>query len=278
MNYKTTLIKPFGILIEPEIKECFVSELNIENLKELFRKHQLIVLRGFESFSNPEELSSYCERWGEVSQWPFGTVLELKEQDKPQDHIFDSSYVPLHWDGMYREQVPEYQIFQCIQAPLKGRGGRTTFSNTKLVLQDASPVQLNTWPQVVGSYKREMEFYNSRIQSPIITKHPFRDYSVIRYNEYPSRDKGEFINPPNLEFTGIAENELEEFHKDLLSSLYAPDYFYAHEWQNGDMVIADNFTLLHGRESFISRSSRHLRRVQVHSDTPLDNLGLESYQ
>lgn len=278
MIYKTTLLKPFGVLVEPTEKDVLVEQLNIEELKMLFKEHQLIVLRNFKSFSKASELSEYCERWGEVSVWPFGKVLELKEQDNPQDHIFDSSYVPLHWDGMYREQVPEYQIFQCIEAPLSGNGGRTTFSNTALALKNISSKQRELWSKVIGTYKRKMEFYNSRIISPIITKHPFRDYPVIRYNEFPTQEKGKFINPPDLEFQGLTACEFEDFHTDLLNSLYAPEVFYAHEWESGDVVIADNFTLLHGREKFTSKSPRHLRRVQVLSDSPLENIGLESYE
>jgi L-tyrosine isonitrile desaturase/decarboxylase len=31
----------------------------------------------------------------------------------------------------------------------------------------------------------------------------------------------------------------------------------------GDVVIADNFSLLHGREGFRNRSTRHLQRVHI---------------
>jgi alpha-ketoglutarate-dependent taurine dioxygenase len=36
--------------------------------------------------------------------------------------------------------------------------------------------------------------------------------------------------------------------------------------------------LLHGREAFVSKSPRHIQRVQVLSNPPFDNPGLESYQ
>jgi len=131
---------------------------------------------------------------------------------------------------------------------------------------------------VTGIYERKMEFYNSKTVSPIITKHPYKDFSVIRYNEPPSEDKGHFVNPPNLEFTGVSLTELEEFHRSLKHALYAPSNFYAHEWQNADVIIADNFSLLHGREGFISKSPRHLQRVHVLSNPAFDNPGLEFHK
>ncbi|CZG58330.1 TauD/TfdA family dioxygenase [Legionella pneumophila serogroup 1] len=278
MNYKVTSLKPFGVLLEPVSEKTKVTDVDIENLRHLFAKNQLVVLRGFGAFQNAEDFSNYCELWGEISLWPFGKVLELIEQDNPEDHIFDHSYMPLHWDGMYRPHVPEYQIFHCVKAPLPGQGGRTTFSNTILALQFASSEIKELWNKVSGTYQRKMEFYNSKTVSPIITKHPQKDFSVIRYNEPPSADKGHFVNPPDIEFTGIDQEELDFFHRSLNKALYSVDNFYAHEWQNGDIVIADNFSLLHGREGFVSRSPRHIQRVHVLSNPPFDNPGLESYQ
>ncbi|MGE0171928.1 MAG: TauD/TfdA dioxygenase family protein [Oligoflexales bacterium] len=278
MSFKTSRPGPFGVLVEPNRPNSDVRDLDFGKLKELFDSDHLIVLRGFTTFQSAEEFAAYCERWGQISIWPFGKVLELLEQDNPEDHIFDSNYVPLHWDGMYRPQVPEYQIFHCVNAPLFGKGGRTTFSNTVLALQDASSQIRSLWNSVTGVYQRKMEFYDSKTVSPIVTRHPFKDYSVIRYNEPPAKGKVEFLNPPILEFTGANAHEIEVLHRSLQEALYAPAHYYAHEWRTGDVVISDNFTLLHGREAFESKSPRHLRRVHVLSNPPLDNPGLMAYK
>lgn len=277
MAYKITSIEPFGLLLEPKKTGDDLNALNVDDLRELVRREHLMVLRGFHTFENTELFAEYCERWGEISIWPFGKVLELIEQDNPEDHIFDNSYVPLHWDGMYRPQIPEFQIFHCVKAPLRGQGGRTTFSNTVLALKDASSESRQLWDKVTGTYERKMQFYHSKTVSPIIDKHPYAGFSVIRYNEPPSKDKQHFVNPPELEFTGINHEALDGFHHSLNHALYDPNHFYAHAWQDGDVVIADNFSLLHGREAFTSQSPRHLQRVHILSNPPFDNPGLESY-
>jgi alpha-ketoglutarate-dependent taurine dioxygenase len=278
MNGTTVRLNPFGVILEAHGQNVSVNDLDIKNLRELFRQEHLVLLRGFDTFKTAEDFSDYCETWGEISLWPFGKVLELIEQENPEDHIFANSDVPLHWDGMYRPQVPEYQIFHCVKAPLPGQGGRTTFSNTILALENSSPETKALWNKITGTYQRKMEFYNSKTVSPVITKHPHKDYFVIRYNEPRTEEKGHFVNPPELEFTGASLKELEAFHASLKQALYHPRHFYAHEWQTGDVVIADNFSLLHGREGFISQSPRHLRRVQVLSSPPFNNPSLESYQ
>lgn len=277
MAFDIFSLKPFGVVLESKNNDS-IKDLDIEKLRELFLENQLVLLRGFKTFNGAEEFAQYCELWGEISIWPFGKVLELVEHKNPKDHIFDSSYVPMHWDGMYRPQIPEYQIFHCVQAPLQGQGGRTTFSNTVLALQNASSETKELWNKVTGIYQRQMEFYDSKTVSPIITRHPYRDFSVIRYNEPPTPEKGHFVNPSNLEFRGIEPEQLDAFHRGLQQALYHPLHFYAHEWKNGDVVITDNFSLLHGREAYESRSPRHLQRVQVLSNPPFANPGLESYQ
>jgi L-tyrosine isonitrile desaturase/decarboxylase len=279
MNFKTKRLQPFGLLLEPARAGDDVRELHVEELRDLFRREHFLVLRGFRTFEGADEFSAYCERWGEISVWPFGKVLELVERNNPEDHIFDNNYVPLHWDGMYRPQVPEYQIFHCVKAPQAGQGGRTTFSNTVLALENASAEARALWEKATGVYQRKMEFYDSKTISPIVTQHPQRGFPVIRYNEPPLKGFGNFLNPPTLEFQGLSGAEEEaEFHRGLREALYDPRNFYAHEWQVGDIVINDNYTLLHGRESFETKAPRHLRRVHVLGNPPLNNPALVSHK
>jgi L-tyrosine isonitrile desaturase/decarboxylase len=278
MKLKITPVNPFGVCVQPEKAGDDIRSLDVEMLRELVWKERLIVLRGFKTFTGADDYAHYCESWGAISVWPFGKILELVEQNNPEDHIFDNNYVPLHWDGMYRPQVPEFQIFHCVKAPQEGQGGRTTFSNTVSALEKAPAQIKQLWEKVTGSYQRKMEFYDSKTVSPVIDKHPRRGFSVIRYNEPPRAGFGNFLNPPTLEFTGVSADEVAEFHRTLREALYAPENFYAHEWQEGDLVVADNFSLLHGREGFETKAPRHLRRVHVLSNPPLDNPRLVSHR
>jgi len=276
-TYRVSELGPFGVLVGPKSGSLPVGDLLIPHLRELAREHHLVALRGFSGFESSESFADYCARWGEISVWPFGKVLELIEQENPADHIFDNSYVPLHWDGMYRQQVPEFQIFQCVRAPRENHGGRTTFSNTTIALARADAKNLNRWRNVTGVYHRKMEFYDSKTIAPIVATHPVKGFPVIRYNEPPREGDTSFINHPTLDFRGVAENEAADFHRGLCEALYAPESFYAHRWQTGDIVISDNYTLLHGREAFTSGAARHLRRVHVLGQPPLDNPHLVSH-
>lgn len=276
MNIEIQINNPFGAILFGKGRD--IRQMDVNTLREIIWQERLLVLRGFNTFPTADDFANYCESWGEISLWPFGKVLELVERNNPEDHIFDNNYVPLHWDGMYRPQIPEFQIFHCVKAPKSNQGGRTTFSNTVTALEKAPNHLRELWEKVSGSYHRKMEFYDSKTVSPIIDTHPRRGYSVIRYNEPPREGFSHFVNPPKLEFYGVSTEEITEFHKTLRASLYAPENFYAHEWVEGDLVIADNFSLLHGRESFETKAPRHLRRVHVLSNPPVNNIRLESYK
>ncbi|MFC5719463.1 TauD/TfdA dioxygenase family protein [Streptomyces gamaensis] len=273
-RFGVTAVEPFGVEIRAHEPGTHLDALPVQSLRSLVRAYQIVLLRGFDSFATPQEMSAYCERWGQLAQWPFGTVLDLVEKEQPEDHIFDSSYMPMHWDGMYRDHIPEFQVFQCVHAPGEGNGGETTFSHTGAVLERTDPATVARWRKVTGTYHRVMEFYDSTCVAPVVDAHPVHGAPVIRYNEPTTTDDTGFLNHPDLKFSGLPEDELPEFHRGLREALYAPEHLYAHTWQTGDVVLTDNYTLLHGRNAFTKGAPRHLRRVQILGTPALQNPGL----
>jgi L-tyrosine isonitrile desaturase/decarboxylase len=244
---------------------------------ESVRSHHLMVMgRGGDTISK-EQFLEFCRSLGEISLWPFGEILDLKEQQDPEDHIFDCSYVPLHWDGMYRLQVPEFQVFQCVQAPLEDEGGETIFVNTKKLIEALSKDETAFLRSVVIRYERKTDVYNSCTVSPVLVKHPFRDYDVMRYCETSHFQTDRFLNHPRISIDSPTNLSIEELQRWIEPKLYDPRYCYRHKWQSGDIVIADNHTLLHGRSAFRHGSKRHLRRVHLLGQTLDQNPHLVSY-
>ncbi|ADP12603.1 putative siderophore biosynthesis protein [Erwinia sp. Ejp617] len=261
----------FGVLIKPRHAGLHISELPVAWLRSLVHTHQLVVLRGFDPFDSSDSLTRYCATFGEIMMWPFGAVLELIEHENPDDHIFAHSYVPLHWDGMYLDTVPEFQLFQCVHAGGDMQGGRTTFSCTTGALRIATPSVRALWRRARGRYQRSVELYSNRVEAPVIGIHPQREFPVIRFCEPPVENDATFINPSSYSFVGINEDEKEMLLASLKRTLRDPQVYYAHQWQTGDVVLSDNLSLLHGREQYTHRSGRHLRRVHIHGNPHIAN-------
>ncbi|HEX6075914.1 MAG TPA: TauD/TfdA family dioxygenase [Micromonosporaceae bacterium] len=265
---------PFGKIIRPTTGGVDITRIPVSTVRDLVREHRIIVLRGFDSFSDQEKFVKYAESWGQIMLWPFGGVLELVEHENPVDHVFDSSWMPFHWDGAFVAQIPEFQMFHCVTAPGEGQGGRTVFCDTTRMLANASAATRTLWEAVTVTYRIENKsHYGGQAVSPVVVPHPDRGYPTIRYAE-PVPEEIVFHNRPGLEFDGVPAERVTELKQTLRDGLYDPSNCYAHSWETGDVVITDNYTLLHGREPYTSRCGRHLRRIHILGDPPLRNPAL----
>lgn len=182
---------PFGAILTPQHPGQKIGELPVAALRALAQEHHLLVLRGFDSgFSEAEVLTRYAEQWGEIMMWPFGAVLDVKEHPDARDHIFDSSYVPLHWDGMYKPTIPEFQLFHCVAAPSQDEGGCTTFVDTTRLLANADEALLEQWLSVSITYRiKQVVHYGGEVCSPLVVQHPNGRGLIMRYNEPPTEGK-----------------------------------------------------------------------------------------
>jgi 4-hydroxybenzoate polyprenyltransferase len=67
------------------------------------------------------------------------------------------------------------------------------------------------------------------------------------------------INPVEVKVL----NGSQDVIMHLQELIYREEYFYKHEWEDGDIVIADNYTLLHGREAFEGSKQRYIQRINI---------------
>jgi alpha-ketoglutarate-dependent taurine dioxygenase len=261
-------LQPFGLLVMARARGHSLQSLPPTWFEDRIREHRLLLLRGFAPFLDAERLSDYCATWGELMQWPFGTVLELVEHANPTDHIFDSSCVPFHWDGMYTKQLPAYQFFHCVNAIDAADGGQTIFCDSSRIWADADPAVRARWRNIVVTYTIEkVAHYGGQVTAPLVCAHPVDGSPVLRFNEPPPAEI-RFLNRPSLRFEGLSPDAVDAFVEEMRTLLYSPRYMYSHEWETGDIVIADNYVLLHGRTAFTSRAPRHVRRVHILGDPP----------
>jgi alpha-ketoglutarate-dependent taurine dioxygenase len=100
--------------------------------------------------------------------------------------------------------------------------------------------------------------YGGTFTSPMVAKHPLNESLVLRYAE-PVDD----LNPVRLVIHNLTDEEQAEFIRGMHAVLTDDRHCYSHQWQDGDVVIADNFTLLHGRRAFAEGTARNIRRVNV---------------
>nr|MDJ0772487.1 TauD/TfdA family dioxygenase [Mastigocoleus sp. MO_167.B18] len=119
------------------------------------------------------------------------------------------------------------------------------------------------WQKIIITYKiKKTAHYGGEVTEPLINKHPLTGNTILRFAE-PLNEETKNPYPLFLEISGLPPEKHEQFLSRIIKKLYLPQNFFAHEWEQGDFLIADNNALLHGRNPFPAESGRHLQRVQV---------------
>lgn len=254
-------LTPFGALIRPTHGSRPMPAA--AELRALLLRNRVLVCRGFESAPTKEATAAYAAEWGPLLEWDFGTVFEVVEHDDPKNYLFTSGSVPYHWDGAFAKQVPWLQVFQCLEAPGTDVGGETLFCDTARIWANAEPDTRRLWEEIEIEYgTQKVAHYGGKIRARLVAKHPLTGETVLRFNEPANADTAN-LNTPEVVPVGLPAREANELIADLTQRVYDPAVVYAHAWQPGDRVIADNFVLLHGRSPYRSKLPRRLWRVHV---------------
>lgn len=250
-----TGLAPFGALIHGE-GATDARTLDPALLAALATEHRLVVLRGFAPLPG-EAFVELCRPLGQVLEWEFGAVNQLVPKDDARNYIYTRAAVPLHWDGAFVGRVPRFIVFHCDVAPDPAAGGETTFVDTTRVLATATAEQHERWSRVSVRYETEkIVHYGGSFTARVVDRHPVTGEPVLRFAE-PVDD----LNPVRLTVSGADDGFA--FIAEMRAALAAPDALLAHGWRDGDIVVADNFALLHGRRAFAAATRRAIRRVNV---------------
>jgi alpha-ketoglutarate-dependent taurine dioxygenase len=249
------LLQPFGLAVRPVSPGTDLSSVPILLLKQWIDEHRFVVLKGFAPLDG-SALPDFCRSLGELLEWEFGAVNDLRVDPETRNYLYTNREVPFHWDGAFLPRSPHYIFFHCDAAPDAHAGGETLFCDTVRLLAHA-PLEL--WEHIVITYTTEkIVHYGGTFSSPLLTTHPTLGFRVLRYAE-PVAD----LNPVQLTIAGISEEQQPAFIDDMHRRLNDDTCCHAYRWESGDVVIADNFALLHGRRAFLDQTERHIRRVNI---------------
>lgn len=235
-------------------------ELPVPTFRAIIGRASLTLFRGYAPLTS-DELIVLCTQNSECEllHWSFGPVMELKVESQPVNYLFSNEPVPFHWDGAFH-QVPSFLVFNCIEAPPPNSGGETTFVDTQEIVEQATPEELRLWSNTQLTYETEKKaHYGGAFTTPMIQKHPRTARSVLRFAE-PVETQ---LNPVVLRVEGAGPEVTQKLLAQMKAKLYDPKRLYVHSWESGDLLVADNHALLHGRNAIKKNTPRHIRRIQI---------------
>lgn len=250
-------LSPFGLEVRLPAGTAWGS-LDPGLIHAWVAEHRVLVLRGLAPFDKPA-LPLAARRLGPLQLWSFGSVNELKPDPETKNYLYTNRSVPLHWDGAFAGRIPRYLFFHCVSAPEVG-GGETVFVDTTRVWAKADEPTRDRWRSLTFSYEtKRLVHYGGDFTARVVDQHPYTHETVMRFAE-PVDD----LNPVYVQAEGLSPLESAAMITELRAALSDPEAVLAHPWEAGDVVIADNHALLHGRRAFQGGEKRHIRRVNVH--------------
>jgi alpha-ketoglutarate-dependent taurine dioxygenase len=256
--WHTSSLSPFGLEVTAAATATSPEEIGAPVLKNWIAKERFVLLRGFAPLST-DSMMRLAKSLGTPFEWEFGAVNELVAKADARNYIYTTGAVPFHWDGAFTGKIPHYILFSCEVAPPENGGGETIFCDGAKLLQGATAEQRKLWEATSITYSCEkVVHYGGSFTSPMIVGHPASGEQTLRFAE-PVCD----LNPVTLEIPGKSAEQREALVAEMAELLRHPEFSVAHAWRAGDVLIADNHALLHGRNAFVHAGLRHIRRINI---------------
>jgi len=223
-----------------------------------FYKYGFVIIKDVPTEDN--FLVKFANKVGSVRRTNFGEHFNVKSIPSPNDLAYTSLPLAPHTDNPYRNPVPCIQLLHCIINEVSG--GLSTLVDGYTVTEDLK--------------KENPEFYN--ILTKVKVKFKFIDKDVVleHWAELIQLDENKKLKQvrfsPRLDFVPILEkSELDLYYKarKKLSAMYNSDkYRIEFKLQPKDLLMMDNYRLLHGRTEFdANEGSRFLQGCYLDFDS-----------
>jgi len=205
-----------------------------------------------------------------------GDLYELKGELR-------GGFLPWHFDLAYMEKINHGGILRAAVVP--NRGGETGFIDGIAAyddlpddlkqrieglhviyryIADATTARFGEIPEKCLSLSRNIQ---------IALEHPSVQNPVTHPMVYAQKDTGRKvlnISPWHaVAIEGMENEEGDALLKEVIDRMIRPEMAYLHEWEPDDMVLWDNWRMLHSARGVPSGEKRKMRRTTIAGDYEL---------
>ena len=205
-----------------------------------FYKYGFVVLTNVPTEDN--FIIKFANSIGSVRRTNFGEFFNVKSKPNPNDLAYTSLALAPHTDNPYRNPVPCIQMLHCIENEVNG--GLSTLVDGFTVTEKLKKDFPNYY-DILTKVKVRFQFID---QSVIL-----EDWAeMIQLNEQQGFKQVRFS--PRLDFVPLMEKEKLNLYyaaRNKISELYNSEkYRIEFKLIPGDLLMMDNYRLLHGRTSY----------------------------
>lgn len=276
MDIKFDYSYPCGITVRArdESFKYSLRDMPMQKIHGLAEECSPVVLRGFENTRDVGTFEPKAKEAGEIAPWTFGIRQVIKDsgsRDRQANKVTSAEAMPMHYGGFFffkKEmdeigversvpKVPRFQYFSAV-SPSPPNSVFTLFASSQLFFRNL-PAQCSideheklTWTC------RSSRHWDSRFTDPpLIIPHPTNGKPCLRWHEPWAASKTKFSHSEST-----IENGPQDYHEVINSLLYDRRVCLYFSIQKGDILVADNISMMHTRTAFESDSDRKLWRIQ----------------
>jgi len=267
---------PLGAEIRGIDLRAGISTAEAEVIKDAWERYLVLLVRD-QSIEDPH-LIAYSRHFGDLDmpnaayagnvlnhEYPeINVISNIKEGGQSIGKLGDGEAV-WHADMTYNDTPPKAAILYAMEIPESG--GNTCFADMYSAY-DGLPDDLRK--RVEGQRAIHDAAHNSAGQRrkgyEAITdprKTPGARQPMVRTNSRTGRKALFLGRRPNSYVLGLDLAESNELLDAVWVAATKQEFVMCHEWRVGDIIMWDNLSVMHRRDSFPSESRRMMHRTQI---------------
>jgi taurine dioxygenase len=255
-----------------------LARTDVETIAEAWRTRLVIVVHG-QRLSDPQ-LLAFSQNFGEldppgpnpygepfIKEFPeINVISNVVEGGKPIGNLGDGEAV-WHADMTYVDVPPKAALLYALEVPPKRAGGSTYFADM-FAAYEALPAGLKKAVEgkiaVHDASRNSAGFLRNGyaevtdVRKTVGARHP-----LVR-TDPATGAKALFLGRrPNSYVVGLSVAESEALLDALWAHATQSRFAMCHEWEAGDLLMWNNLSVLHRRDSFDPTSRRMMHRTQI---------------
>ena len=241
-----------------EFEDNFFNEKVMYDALIDFYKFGFVIFKDVPTKDN--FIKNFANSIGSIRRTNFGEFFNVKSKPNPNDLAYTSLALAPHTDNPYRNPVPCIQMLHCIENEVNG--GLSTLVDGYTVTEKLKK-DFPDYYKILTEVKVRFQFIDQSViledWAEMIQLNEEREFKQVRFS-------------PRLDFVPLMEkNKLELFYsaRKKISELYNSDQYRVEFKLNpGDLLMMDNYRLLHGRTSYdANQGNRFLQGCYIDYDS-----------
>ncbi len=260
-----------------EIMACEVTDFDvralsdpetIEEIRHAIYEYQILVFR--KQALTARELLAFTGKLGEIDGSHVQSEFSLP--DHPDIFVISNTQrdgkplgtktVGHHWhtDWCYKAFPASFTMLYGVEVPAAAH--HTLFASQSRLYNELSEAEKSDLRERTGFYSYKKTHSAKSWYDPLTpeqeAKTPVVRHPMLRIHPGTGKE-GLYVNRADcVGVSGMDDDEGIAFVNQLVERIVNPDFVYAHEWEQGDLVIWDNRALLHAATPYDMEGDRRL--------------------